>query len=88
MSGKDSLCPGLDSTWIRQLKGPRVRLAQCPARRNAAASWFYANALQRRRAPRRALAHDLADIGFAVGCENPAHGTRNPLAPAVTGFVA
>ncbi len=37
---------------------------------------------------RRALAHDLADVGFGVDCGDPRHGTRNPLIAAVMGLVA
>ena len=36
----------------------------------------------------RALAHDLADVGFGVDSGNPNYGTRNPLIAAVMGLVA
>jgi hypothetical protein len=32
--------PDLSSTWIRQLNGPRVRPARCPARRKESSQWF------------------------------------------------
>jgi hypothetical protein len=66
-------------TWI-----DAASLEQAPARRYAAArrtEYAFADV-------RRALAHDLADVGFGVDCGDPGHGTRNPLIAAVMGLVA
>ena len=66
-------------TWIYG-----ASLEQAPARRYAAArrtEYAFADL-------RRALAHDLADVGFGVDCGDPGHGTRNPLIAAVMGLVA
>ena len=66
-------------TWIYA-----ASLEQAPARRYAAArrtEYAFADV-------RRALAHDLADVGFGVDCGDPGHGTRNPLIAAVMGLVA
>jgi hypothetical protein len=66
-------------TWIYG-----ASLEQAPARRYAAArrtEYAFADV-------RRALAHDLADVGFGVDCGDPGHGTRNPLIAAVMGLVA
>jgi hypothetical protein len=62
----------------------RSRLGETPARRHAAGrltEYAFADV-------RRALARDLADVGFGVACGNPDHGSRNPLIAAVTGLVA
>jgi hypothetical protein len=59
-------------------------LERPPARRHAArrlTEYAFADV-------RRALARDLADVGFGVACGNPDHGSRNPLIAAVTGLVA
>ena len=56
-----------------------------------APAWHYAAARRTEYAfadVRRALAHDLADVGFGVDCDDPRHGTRNPLIAAVMGLVA
>ncbi len=66
-------------TWLYA-----ASLEQAPARRYAAGrrtEYAFADV-------RRALAHDLADVGFGVDCGNPSHGTRNPLIAAVMGLVA
>jgi hypothetical protein len=66
-------------TWIYG-----AGLQQAPARRYAAGrrtEYAFADV-------RRALAHDLADVGFGVDCGNPGHGTRNPLVAAVMGLAA
>jgi hypothetical protein len=66
-------------TWVYG-----ASLEQAPARRYAAArrtEYAFADV-------RRALAHDLADVGFGVDCGDPGHGTRNPLIAAVMGLVA
>jgi hypothetical protein len=66
-------------TWIYG-----AGLQQAPARRYAAGrrtEYAFADV-------RRALAHDLADVGFGVDCDDPGQGTRNPLIVAVMGLVA
>ncbi|RKT44374.1 IS701 family transposase [Thiocapsa rosea] len=66
-------------TWIYA-----ASLEQAPARRYAAArrtEYAFADV-------RRALAHDLADVGFGVDCDDPGQGTRNPLIVAVMRLVA
>jgi hypothetical protein len=66
-------------TWLYA-----ASLEQAPARRYAAArrtEYAFADV-------RRALAHDLADVGFGVDCGDPRHGTRNPLIAAVMRLVA
>ena len=66
-------------TWIYA-----AGLEQAPARRYAAArrtEYAFADV-------RRALAHDLADVGFGVDCGDPRHGTRNSLIATVMGLVA
>ncbi|MFB1490697.1 MULTISPECIES: transposase [unclassified Thiocapsa] len=59
-------------------------LEQAPARRYAAArrtEYAFAEV-------RRALAYDLADVGFGVDCDDPGQGTRNHLIVAVMRLVA
>jgi hypothetical protein len=66
-------------TWLYA-----ASLEQAPARRYAAArrtEYAFADV-------RRALAHELADVGFGVDCGDPGHGTRNPLIAAVMRLVA
>lgn len=66
-------------TWIYA-----ASLVQALARRYAAArrtEYAFADV-------RRALVHDLADVGFAVDCGDPGHGTRKPLIAAVMGLAA
>lgn len=66
-------------TWLYA-----ASLEQAPARRYAAArrtEYAFADV-------RRALAHDLADVGFGVDRGDPRHGTRNPLIAAVMRLVA
>ncbi len=66
-------------TWIYG-----ASLVQAPARRYAAArrtEYAFADV-------RRALAHDLADVGFGVDCGDPGHGTQNSLIATVMGLVA
>jgi hypothetical protein len=70
------------ATTINWIYGANMK--QAPARRYAAArrtEYAFADV-------RRALAHDLADVGFGVDCGDPGHGTRNPLIAAVMGLVA
>jgi hypothetical protein len=70
------------ATTITWLYG--AGLAQAPARRYAAGrrtEYAFADV-------RRALAHDLADVGFGADCGSPGHGTRKPLIATVMGLVA
>ncbi|EGV17650.1 transposase [Thiocapsa marina] len=60
-------------TWI-----DAAGLEQAPARRT---KYAFADV-------RRALAHDLADVGFGVDCGDPGKGIRNPLIVAVMRLVA
>ena len=66
-------------TWLYA-----ASLDQAPARRYAAGrrtEYAFADV-------RRALAHELADVGFGVDCGNPHQGTRNPLIAVIMGLVA